>query len=92
MPIFEYECQGCSERFEELMRRTDPDPVCPSCGNGDVQRLISHSSFQLKGSGWYATDYANKSRSSGDEATSASAESSSKKAKSKPSGSEAAAA
>ena len=92
MPIFEYRCQVCNDRFEELMRRSDPDPVCPACGDDDVRRLISHSSFQLKGSGWYATDYANKSRSSGDEKTSKSTDSSSPKAKSKPNGSEAAAA
>jgi len=80
MPIFEYECQSCSDRFEELMRRTDPDPACPACGATNVRRLISNTSFQLKGSGWYATDYASKSRSNGSTTTSKGSSSSSDKA------------
>jgi putative FmdB family regulatory protein len=57
VPIYEYECRECGHEFEELMRHTDPDPACPACGQVEVQKLISHTSFQLKGSGWYATDY-----------------------------------
>jgi len=60
MPIYEYKCQKCGKEFEELQRITDPSlPSCPFC-NGPVTKLLSLSSFQLKGSGWYATDYGNR--------------------------------
>jgi len=57
MPIYEYRCEHCGV-FEEMQRITDP-PLsrCPSCKR-KVRRLISSTSFQLKGTGWYATDYA----------------------------------
>lgn len=57
MPIYEYECVSCSAVFEDLIRHSDPDPDCPECGEVEVRRLISNTSFQLKGSGWYVTDY-----------------------------------
>ena len=57
MPIYEYRCEGCGV-FEEMQRITDPPLTrCPRCKK-KVQRLISQTSFQLKGSGWYVTDYA----------------------------------
>jgi putative FmdB family regulatory protein len=57
MPIYEYHCKKCGV-FEVTQRITEsPLAVCPTC-EGDVRRLISHTSFVLKGSGWYATDYA----------------------------------
>ena len=64
MPIYEYSCQRCGHEFEEWQKITDP-PVekCKVCG-GKATRLISHSSFILKGTGWYVTDYARKDRSS----------------------------
>ncbi len=57
MPIYEYRCEQCGD-FEEMQRITDP-PLsrCPRCRR-KVRRLISNTSFQLKGSGWYVTDYA----------------------------------
>lgn len=57
MPIYEYRCDKCGE-FERTQRITDP-PLqrCPTCKR-KVRRLISSTSFQLKGSGWYVTDYA----------------------------------
>jgi putative FmdB family regulatory protein len=57
MPIYEYRCEHCGD-FEEMQRITDP-PLdrCPTCRR-KVRRLISSTSFQLKGSGWYLTDYA----------------------------------
>lgn len=61
MPIYEYKCESCGCRFERLQTFTEePLKVCPRCG-GTVKKLISRSSFILKGSGWYATDYARKS-------------------------------
>jgi putative FmdB family regulatory protein len=41
MPIYEYRCEPCSERFEELVRASDPAVACPGCGSTDVQRLLS---------------------------------------------------
>jgi putative FmdB family regulatory protein len=57
MPIYEYHCDHCGD-FEEMQRITDPPLVkCPRCKR-KIRRLISNTSFQLKGSGWYVTDYA----------------------------------
>ncbi|MGH7933308.1 MAG: FmdB family zinc ribbon protein [Candidatus Binataceae bacterium] len=57
MPIYEYQCAKCGV-FEVTQRITEPSlKKCPTC-KGKVERLISHTSFILKGSGWYATDYA----------------------------------
>ncbi|MFQ5667959.1 MAG: FmdB family zinc ribbon protein [Candidatus Binatia bacterium] len=59
MPIYEYECRKCGQ-FEVTQRITeDPLSRCPTC-RGKVAKLISHTSFQLKGTGWYATDYGRK--------------------------------
>jgi len=61
MPIYEYKCKKCNKEFEKLQKFSDlPVKKCPECG-GKVNRLISHSSFILKGTGWYATDYGGKS-------------------------------
>jgi len=60
MPIYEYKCTKCGYRFDMLQKFSDtPISLCPKC-NGSVKKLVSHSSFQLKGSGWYLTDYARK--------------------------------
>lgn len=57
MPIYEYQCEKCGE-FEEMQRITDPAlERCPRCRR-KVRRLMSATSFHLKGSGWYVTDYA----------------------------------
>lgn len=57
MPIYEYQCPKCGV-FEVTQRITEnPLKECPTC-NADVHRIISNTSFILKGSGWYATDYA----------------------------------
>jgi putative FmdB family regulatory protein len=59
MPIYEYHCKGCGE-FEVMQKITDaPLTRCPTC-HKKVTKLISNTSFQLKGSGWYVTDYARK--------------------------------
>lgn len=60
MPIYEYECLNCGKRTEVLQRMSDaPLAACPNCG-GEVKKLISAPAFQLKGTGWYATDYGGK--------------------------------
>ena len=61
MPIYEYECVDCGEHFEIIQKFNDrPINSCPSC-SGKIRKLVSNCSFQLKGSGWYVTDYAKKS-------------------------------
>ena len=61
MPIYEYRCQECQQIFEEWQKGfEEQDVACPVCG-GSSQRLISNTSFVLKGSGWYVTDYSRKS-------------------------------
>ena len=60
MPIYEYECPACCNVFEIFQRMTeDPLPACPDCA-GPVKKLVSVSSFQLKGGGWYADGYSSK--------------------------------
>lgn len=61
MPVYEYQCEQCGEEFELIQRITaPPGGTCPGCGSTRVHRLISLTSFQLKGSGWYVTDYGGK--------------------------------
>ena len=61
MPIYEYRCDKCGD-FEVRQKITDqPLSRCPTC-KGKVRKLISNTSFQLKGSGWYLTDYARKDK------------------------------
>lgn len=64
MPIYEYECTECG-KIEEVIQKFSDKPLtkCKHC-SGMLHKLVSHSSFHLKGSGWYVTDYANKSQSS----------------------------
>ncbi len=70
MPIYEYHCDACGNEFEEMQKFSDaPIDKCPCCG-GYSHRLISHSTFVLKGTGWYVTDYAKKDRSSGSSSSS----------------------
>jgi putative FmdB family regulatory protein len=81
MPLYEYLCKKCGHRFEKLRMFSDkPFKKCPECG-GAVEQLISASSVQFKGSGWYATDYAKKGSSAPSSSPSSSeSESSSKEA------------
>jgi putative FmdB family regulatory protein len=59
MPIYEYECKACGHTFEEWQKMSDkPVRVCPKCKARKVEKLISHTSFQLKGGGWYSDLYA----------------------------------
>src|SRR5207237_10797287 len=58
MPIYEYRCTDCGHRLEALQRLADqPLLVCPACGKESLTNLMSAVRFQLKGSGWYATDF-----------------------------------
>lgn len=63
MPIYEYECSACSHRLESFQKMTDmPLVTCPNCHRNSLEKLISAAGFQLKGSGWYATDFRNKGK------------------------------
>ena len=63
MPLYEYECGACHHRFEIIQKFSDaPVMECPKC-RGTLRKLQSAPAFQLKGTGWYATDYPKKSSS-----------------------------
>jgi len=58
MPIYEYRCEDCGHQDEHLQKVSEaPLAVCPSCGKASYKKLLSAAGFQLKGSGWYATDF-----------------------------------
>ena len=60
MPIYEYRCGSCGFEKEYLQKVNDaPVAACPACGSNVYTKLISAAGFQLKGSGWYATDFKN---------------------------------
>jgi putative FmdB family regulatory protein len=64
VPLYEYRCKNCGHQFEKIQSFSAPDEKeCPVC-HGPLERLISASAAHFKGSGWYATDYASKSRRS----------------------------
>jgi len=83
MPIYEYACEKCKSEFEVEQRITD-DPVksCPKCRSRKVKRLISRTSFVLKGSGWYSDLYSSASAKTKSEGESAKESSSDSKPKS----------
>jgi putative FmdB family regulatory protein len=67
MPLYEYQCDACGQRFEVIQKFSDAPPeVCAKCGKGPVTRLLSSPAIQFKGTGWYITDYAQKGKSGGD--------------------------
>ena len=58
MPIYGYQCQACGHGFEVMQKMSDPAPAtCPACGKAEVRKQLSAAGFQLKGNGWYATDF-----------------------------------
>lgn len=60
MPIYEYLCNSCGAEKEHLQKISDaPIAVCPVCGSSNYVKRISAAGFQLKGSGWYVTDFKN---------------------------------
>ena len=68
MPIYEYRCRSCGHEKEALQNLSDPPLTeCAACGKNTLRKLISAAGFQLKGSGWYATDFKGGSRPVPDE-------------------------
>ena len=62
MPIYEYQCEACGKKFEQIQKFSDaPADTCAACGKGPIRRLLSSPAIQFKGAGWYVTDYAKKS-------------------------------
>ena len=75
MPIYEFECRKCKDRLEVFQKMNDKPPVkCRKCG-GKLEKLVSASAIQFKGSGWYVTDYAGNGRKAAEKAESESASS-----------------
>jgi putative FmdB family regulatory protein len=69
MPIYEYRCAECGFQDEYLQKISEPPlTVCPSCGKPKFAKMISAAGFQLKGSGWYATDFKGGARPAKDKA------------------------
>jgi putative FmdB family regulatory protein len=63
MPLYEYECDACGQRFEAIRKFSESNlDVCSLCGKGPVRRLMSSPAIQFKGSGWYITDYSSKGK------------------------------
>ncbi|NLS56052.1 FmdB family zinc ribbon protein [Hafnia alvei] len=62
MPIYEYACSECNHQLEKLQKMADAPLVdCPECGRPTLKKRVSAAGFQLKGTGWYATDFKPKS-------------------------------
>jgi len=69
MPIYEYACEKCGSRIEVIQKVDDAPPKrCQKC-RGKLKRAVSRTSFQLKGSGWYATDYSSQDAPAGKKKT-----------------------
>jgi len=65
MPIYEYQCQACGHDMEAIQKMSDDALTdCPECGKPELKKLISAAGFQLKGSGWYETDFKGGSKKS----------------------------
>jgi putative FmdB family regulatory protein len=72
MPIYEYQCKQCGHRADKLQKMDDaPFTQCPACQQDGFERLVSAAGFQLKGSGWYVTDFRDKASPATDTAKSA---------------------
>lgn len=63
MPIYEYQCSNCHHTFDLIQKMSDePASMCPACSKETAVRLVSAAGFQLKGTGWYATDFKTKNQ------------------------------
>lgn len=86
MPIYEYICEKCGSHLEVMQKVSDaPLKRCGKC-RGKLEKIFSRTSFQLKGGGWYMTDYSGKSSSAADKPEKSKSETSSKKTESAASG------
>ena len=83
MPIYEYECGSCGHRYEKMVRIGAEAPACPECSGSDVRKLVSQSSFILKGGGWYKDHYGLKKDGAGSSGKESTAKASEAKTESK---------
>lgn len=61
MPIYEYECKSCHHHLDLMQKMSDPPATqCPQCSQDTLVKLVSAAGFQLKGTGWYVTDFKDK--------------------------------
>jgi putative FmdB family regulatory protein len=75
MPLYEYECEACSRRFEAIRKFSESVlDVCTLCGKGPVRRLMSSPAIQFKGTGWYVTDYSSKGKAAAESSDSSKGE------------------
>jgi putative FmdB family regulatory protein len=86
MPIYEYRCEACGHKEEHLQKVSEPPlSVCPACGKPQYRKQLSAAGFQLKGTGWYATDFKGAASKKGAEKSDAKSETKSdSKTESKP--------
>jgi putative FmdB family regulatory protein len=83
MPIYAYKCTKCNKEFEIMQKMSEaPLAVCSSCG-GELKKLITNTSFVLKGGGWYVTDYPSSDRKKANAAEKPAGESKEKKSEQK---------
>jgi putative FmdB family regulatory protein len=76
MPLYEYECDACGQRFEVIRKFSESElDACTLCGKGPVRRLLSSPAIQFKGTGWYITDYSSKGKAKTDSSSSKDGES-----------------
>jgi putative FmdB family regulatory protein len=84
MPIYEYRCNACGHADEHLQKVSEaPLTVCPACGKPDYRKQLSAAGFQLKGTGWYATDFKTTGKKPADKKPDASKETSESKPETK---------
>jgi len=84
VPLHEFQCRKCGNRFERIQKFSDSDPKkCPKCGAGKLERMLHAPTLQFKGSGWYATDHPSKGMAEGAKKESGASESSAAPAKEK---------
>ncbi len=87
MPIYEYRCSSCGHQQEFMQKVSDPQlTVCTQCNQATFSKMVTAAGFQLKGSGWYATDFKNKApaKSNGSDAKASAGESKADAASDKP--------
>ena len=85
MPLYEYECEACGQRFERIQKFSDPlAELCPNCGEKKLHKLVSSPAIQFKGSGFYINDYARKGATGADSSKTEPAETKEKTTDDKP--------
>lgn len=89
MPIYEYHCQACQHGLEVMQKISDTALTdCPNCGKNTLEKRISSTAFQLKGNGWYVTDFKNNGKAKNDSPSTSNDVKTEKKAEVKPSATE----